>query len=235
MLTILYQSVFLQKTVLKITAEFYRMIELQNISLQLNDRKLFDKLSVEVPAGGRLLILGGSGSGKTTLLRMLLGFVLPDSGKILIDGEELTLENVWSLRQKMAYVSQEMQIGRGKAETFIKEVFKFRNNRKISYDRSKVLSLLEDFQLNSGTLDKDLEEISGGELQRFAIIVTLLLDRKIYLMDEATSALDEPLKKLIVSYFDNMDNKTLIISSHDNVWHKQNYSILNLEEHGSST
>ena len=211
------------------------MIELQNISLQLNDRSLFDDLSVEVPAGGRLIILGRSGSGKTTLLRMLLGFVIPDSGKIFIEGEELTLENVWSLRQKMAYVSQEMQIGRGKAETFIKEVFKFSNNRKISYDRSRVLSLLDDFQLDPDTLNKDLEEISGGELQRFAIIVTLLLERKIYLLDEATSALDQPLKELIVKCFSNLSGKTLIISSHDNVWHRQNYPVLNLEEHGSST
>lgn len=211
------------------------MVRLENVSLRFNKHLLFDNLSVEVPAGGRLIILGRSGSGKTTLLRMLLGFVIPDSGKIFIEGEELTLENVWALRRKMAYVSQEMQIGRGKAETFIKEVFKFSNNRKISYDRSRIVSLLDDFQLDPDTLNKDLEEISGGELQRFAIIVTLLLERKIYLLDEATSALDQPLKESIVRYFNNMNDKTLIISSHDNVWHNQNYPILNLEEHGSST
>ena len=62
--------------------EYGEMIKLDNVTLSFGDRQLFDRLSVEVPAGGRLLISGESGSGKTTLLRMLLGFVLPDQGKI---------------------------------------------------------------------------------------------------------------------------------------------------------
>ncbi|MFN2394739.1 MAG: ATP-binding cassette domain-containing protein, partial [Bacteroidales bacterium] len=176
-----------------------------------------------------------SGSGKTTLLRMLLGFVLPDHGDVIIDGEKLSLENVWQLRQKMAYVSQEMQIGRGKAETFIKEIFRFKNNRKINYRRENVLELLNDFQLEDNTLEKDLQELSGGELQRFAIIVTLLLDRRIYLLDEITSALDNSLKEMIVQFFSSMKDKTLIISSHDKIWQEQNFPTLNLSENGSST
>ncbi|MFW5725983.1 MAG: ABC transporter ATP-binding protein, partial [Bacteroidota bacterium] len=58
------------------------MIKLENISLQLDDRQLYSNLTLEVPPGGRLLLKGGSGSGKTTLLRIILGFVLPDSGKV---------------------------------------------------------------------------------------------------------------------------------------------------------
>ncbi len=164
------------------------MIKLDNVTLSFGERQLFDRLSVEVPAGGRLLISGESGSGKTTLLRMLLGFVLPDQGKIYVNGEQLLVGNVWRLRRKMAYVSQEMQIGNGRVEGFIKEIFRFKHNRSIAYQRDKVIGLLEDFQLGSGTLDKDLEDLSGGELQRVAIIVTLLLNRQVYLLDEVTSA-----------------------------------------------
>lgn len=211
------------------------MIQLQNVSLRFDNQQLFSNLSVDVPDGGRLMIMGGSGSGKTTLLRMLLGFVVPDSGNVFIDGEKLSLNNVWKVRQKMAYVSQEMQIGRGNAEKFIKEVFNYRNNRHIPYDREKVLGLLADFHLDSGIMQKDLEELSGGELQRFAIIVTLLLKRQIYLLDEVTSALDQPLKELIVNYFSGLKDKTLIISSHDSVWHEQNFSTLNLGNNGSSS
>lgn len=211
------------------------MIKLINIHKSFDGKELFNDLSVEVPENGRLMILGGSGSGKTTLLRMLLGFVLPDQGDVIIDGEKLSLENVWQLRQKMAYVSQEMQIGRGKAETFIREIFRFKNNRKINYRRENVLELLNDFQLEDNTLEKDLQELSGGELQRFAIIVTLLLDRKIYLLDEITSALDNSLKEMIVQYFSSMKDKTLIISSHDKIWQEQNFPTLNLAENGSST
>ncbi|MFP4064296.1 MAG: ATP-binding cassette domain-containing protein [Bacteroidales bacterium] len=211
------------------------MIKLENISLSLDGKQLFDKLSVEVPAGGRLLISGESGSGKTTLLRMLLGFVLPDRGRVLIDGQELRRENVWQLRQKMAYVSQEMQIGRGRVESFVKEVLRFKNNRHIDYEREKVLSLLNDFQLSSDTIDKNLEELSGGELQRVAIIVTLLLDRQIYLLDEVTSALDQPLKEMIVNYFTGLSDKTLIVSSHDNIWQAQHFQTIHIGNNGSSS
>lgn len=211
------------------------MILIENVYKSFEGKVLFNDLSVEISDTGRLLILGESGSGKTTLLRMLLGFVLPDDGKIIIDGEKLSLENVWKVRRKMAYVSQEMQIGRGNAERFIKEILHYKNNRKISYDREKVVGLLNDFHLDSFTLKKDLEELSGGELQRFAIIVTLLLNRRIYLLDEVTSALDQPLKELIVSYFLSMKDKTLIVSSHDSIWHEQNFPTLNLGSNGSSS
>lgn len=211
------------------------MIELKNVTLTFEDKLLFNQLSLEVPAGGRLLIKGASGTGKTTLLRMLLGFVLPDSGAVSIDGEVLSVDNVWQLRRKMAYVSQEMQIGRGPAEAFIREVLHFQSNRSIVYERDKVKSLLNEFQLDSDTLDKKLEDLSGGELQRFAIIVTLLLDRKIFLLDEVTSALDKPLKELIVDYFCAMKDKTLIISSHDAIWHEQNFPTITLENNGSSS
>jgi len=211
------------------------VIELQNITKKIDDKYLYHDLSLMVPAGGRLLIKGESGSGKTTLLRMLLGFDFPDEGKVMIDGKKLGLENVWLLRRQMAYVSQEMQIGRGKAESFIREVLAFKNNRYLSYDRSKVLTLMDDFHLAKSTLDKRLEDLSGGELQRLAIIVTLLLERKIYLLDEITSALDQHLKELIVHYFCSLDDKTLVISSHDAIWHDQNFPTLNLGKNGSSS
>lgn len=209
------------------------MIQLQDVSLRLDGRILFDKLSVEVASGGRLMILGASGTGKTTLLRMLLGFVLPDSGCIRIAGEELSLENVWRLRRQMAYVSQEMQIGRGGVEAFIREIFNYRSNRDKPYPREKALELLDDFELNQQSLGKRLEDLSGGELQRLAIIVTLLLDRPVYLLDEVTSALDQPLKEMIVSYFSGLKDKTLIVSSHDSIWHRQGFQTLDLNKHGS--
>ncbi len=211
------------------------MVEFQDVSLKFGGNRLFDSLSFNLPRGGRLIIQGASGTGKTTLLRMMLGFVLPDKGRILIVGQELNLDNVWEIRQKMAYVSQEMQIGRGRVETFVREIFNYKKNRGISYRRERLLELLEDFQLSEDTIHKKLEDLSGGELQRVAIIVTLLLDREIYLLDEVTSALDQPLKELIVSYFTGLREKTLIISSHDKIWHQQDFSTLNLDKHGSST
>ena len=211
------------------------MIELQNVSLSFEGKVLYRDLSLKVPRGGQLLIKGASGTGKTTLLRMIQGFVRPDSGKILIDGEELNVKNVWRLRQKMAWVSQDINMGQGRVEAFIKEIYQYKNNQSLRYDQTRAEKLMTAFRLAPSSLNQQLEDLSGGELQRLAIIITLLLDRSIYLLDEVTSALDQPLKELIVTYFCNLKDKTLIISSHDSVWYDREIPVLTLENNGSST
>lgn len=211
------------------------MIELQNVSLSFEGKVLYRDLSLKVPRGGRLLIKGASGTGKTTLLRMIQGFVRPDSGRILIDSEELNVKNVWKLRQKMAWVSQDINMGQGRVEAFIKEIYQYKNNQSFSYDQARAEKLMEAFYLDPSTLNQQLEDLSGGEIQRLAIIITLLLNRDVYLLDEVTSALDQPLKEVVADYFCAMKDQTLVISSHDSVWYDRDIPVLTLENNGSST
>ena len=175
-----------------------------------------------------MLIKGDSGVGKSTLLRLMLGLVRPDSGQVRIDGEVLDQQNVWSMRRKMAYVSQDMQLGRGPVEVFIREIFSFKQNQNLSYRREKAVELLKKFGLPESTLEAGLENLSGGELQRVAIIITLLLQRKIYLLDEITSALDQNLKALMVEHFTGMKQATLVVVSHDTLWHRQDFQTIKL-------
>lgn len=195
------------------------MIELRNIFLRYNAHYLFRDLSVMLPAGGNLLISGDSGAGKTSILRLILGLVQPERGSVVVDGRVLDKDSVWMLRGMMAYVSQEMSLGQGRVEDFIKDVFSFRRNRKLYYDRSEATGLLQHFGLGDAMLSGRLEELSGGELQRVAIITALLLKRPIYLLDEITSALDRRMKERVAEYFAQLDNTTLVVVSHDSVWH----------------
>jgi len=67
-------------------------------------------------------------------------------------------------------------------------------------------------------LRKDTSELSGGEKQRLAIIVSILLERKVFLLDEVTSSLDKQLKKKVINYFIERDDWTIVAISHDPGW-----------------
>ncbi|MFO7997969.1 MAG: ABC transporter ATP-binding protein [Bacteroidales bacterium] len=204
------------------------MIQLKHVSLFFGSRPLFRDLSLEVPAGGRLLIRGASGSGKTSLLRLILGFRRPDSGEVILDDTPLNVRTVWEMRRRMAYVSQEVELGRGSVEAFFREAFSFRGNRDLVYEKQDAVTLLEEFGLDASTLGAELETLSGGERQRIAIIMTLLLKRDIYLLDEITSALDQELKTRISAYFSRLKKVTLVVASHDKVWHGQGFQTIDL-------
>jgi putative ABC transport system ATP-binding protein len=207
---------------------FELMVELQNIYLRYDSKLLFENLNLTVPKGGKLLISGESGSGKTSILRLILGLERPEKGFVRIDGQTMDSSNVWSLRGKMACVSQDLSLGQGVVEGFIKEVLRFRRNRELHYDRVKTETLMKQFGLRSDMLQKRLEDLSGGELQRVAIITALLLHRPIYLLDEITSALDQHMKERLVEFFLSLNDTTLVIVSHDNVWHQQGIQTVQL-------
>ncbi len=205
------------------------MIELQNIDLSVGQRQILKDVSLQIAKGGRLLIRGDSGTGKSTILRLILGLVQPDNGRVIIDQKVQNKHNIWSQRLKMAYVSQDMQLGRGKTESFIKEVFSYRNNRHLVYDRKELAKYFDLFGMNGVGPEHRLEDLSGGELQRVAIITALLLKRPIYLLDEITSALDANLKAKITGHFLSMKNATLVIVSHDQHWYEHDIQTLTLD------
>jgi putative ABC transport system ATP-binding protein len=107
----------------------------------------------------------------------------------------------------------------------------YRANKNIEISKDKIVELLEYFDLESKILEKDFQDLSGGEKQRISIIVSILLDKELYLLDEITSSLDNKMKKKVVDYFVDKMDKTQIIISHDNHWlEKDKLRIINLEE-----
>jgi putative ABC transport system ATP-binding protein len=204
------------------------MVELRNISVRFGNKQVLEDLSFRVPDGGRLLISGDSGKGKTTIFRTILGFRVADAGDVFIGGLQMNSHNIWMLRQKMAYVSQDMELGRGRVSDFIREAFSFRSNRHLSYHQDEAISLFNQFDLDREMLQEDLEDLSGGEKQRVAIIMTLMLKRNIYLLDEITSALDQSMKTRIAEYFLSLQGVSLLVISHDEVWHGHEFEEIHL-------
>lgn len=198
-------------------------IEFRNVSLRLGDKPVFTDLNLTLPKGKRRLLRGPSGSGKSTVLRMILGFVRPDAGSLLIDGERLTRDNVWSLRRRMAYVSQDVQIGTGTVEQMIRDILGYRANRHLTYREPDVLDYFQRFDLGAAHLRQPVRQLSGGERQRLALIIALLLDRELYLLDEVTSAVDAKLRERVIQYLGDLEGKTMLVVSHDPGWERHGF------------
>lgn len=192
------------------------LFRIEHISRQFSDKFVLRNFSLTVSAGEKLNIAGRSGIGKTTLFRLLLGFVTPDSGTIRFGGKELNDETMWQVRQQVAYVSQDLQIGRGGVAQLFDDTMNLKANRPLKKEAERLLpQLLRTFQLADSILDKSLESLSGGERQRVAIINALLLQRRIFFLDEVTSALDPDLKALVLDYFLGNPDFTVLYISHD--------------------
>jgi len=179
---------------------------------------LFHDFSLDIKPGEKIGLVGASGSGKTTLTKLLLRFADIDSGKITIDGQDISEVTQASLRAKIAYVPQEpllfhrsvrenIAYGRPDAtDTEIEEAAK----KAGAYDF--IVGLKDGFDTMVG--ERGIK-LSGGQRQRVAIARAILKDAPILILDEATSALDSESEALIQKSLDTlMENRTSIVIAH---------------------
>lgn len=194
------------------------ILSISNLSLAFSEKKVFNNLKLELKEKEKIILSGESGSGKSSLLKTILGFVKPDSGKVLFENQEITEQNIWQIRKEIAYVPQEINLGNGSVKEKINEILAFFHNKKRGIDFSRINNYLRAFNLPDKILNSGFEEISGGEKQRLALAIALLLDRKLYLFDEITSALDNENKKLVIDFMTNKLDKPAIIVAHEKEW-----------------
>ena len=179
---------------------------------------LFHDFSLEIKPGEKIGLVGASGSGKTTLTKLLLRFADIDSGKITIDGQDISEVTQASLRAKIAYVPQEpllfhrsvrenIAYGRPDAtDAEIEEAAK----KAGAYDF--IVGLKDGFDTMVG--ERGIK-LSGGQRQRVAIARAILKDAPILVLDEATSALDSESEALIQKSLETlMKNRTSIVIAH---------------------
>lgn len=179
---------------------------------------LFHDFSLDIKPGEKIGLVGASGSGKTTLTKLLLRFADIDSGKITIDGQDISEVTQASLRAKIAYVPQEpllfhrsvrenIAYGRPDAtDAEIEEAAK----KAGAYDF--IIGLKDGFDTMVG--ERGIK-LSGGQRQRVAIARAILKDAPILALDEATSALDSESEALIQKSLETlMENRTSIVIAH---------------------
>lgn len=197
------------------------MIQIKNINLSFENKQVFTNLSLNIKRGEKVILNAPSGKGKSSLLKILMGFVSPDSGEVVIADKVLNSQNIKEIRAKIAYLPQDISFPKMKVETFIKDVLNYESNRNITYDKKQVEDMLLALKLPINTLQQMTSSLSGGERQRIGILIMQLLNREIFLLDEITSALNSELKVFIADYFLKM-KQTIVVVSHDEVWQQNN-------------
>jgi phospholipid/cholesterol/gamma-HCH transport system ATP-binding protein len=196
------------------------MIEFENVSFSYGNRHVLRDVSFSMRADERLAILGGSGEGKTTILKLMLGLICADSGKIIIEGDDITNKTEDELREVRMKFSIVFQEGALFDSMNVKEnvAFCLREYTKLSEEEidRKVREILKVVDVEEA-IDLMPDELSGGMHRRVAIARSLAAyEPKIFLYDEPTTGLDpinaDNICRLIVGLCKN--GKGLITVTH---------------------
>ena len=185
------------------------MIEIKDIQMSYGKFKALNGIDLKLEKGQVAALMGPNGSGKSTLLKSILGLVIPESGKILVNGEDT--KDQFLYRNNIGYMPQ---IANYPENLKVKELFNIVKDIRNSF-KNLDEELIERFKIHE-IYEKYFGQLSGGYKQRVTASLAFLFDPEILILDEPTASLDplstEILKTKILDT--KKRDKLLIISSH---------------------
>ena len=167
-------------------------IEIVNVTKKYGSKEIFTDLNLTFEAGKSYALIGGSGSGKSTLLNIIGRLEKIDSGKVLVDKQD-----IWKIKERtyfkntIGYVFQNYSLIENKTV--------YDNLKLLNKDKKIISEILEKVGLSTDYLKHKIYELSGGQAQRVAIARMLMKPRKIILADEPTGALDSEIGNEIIN------------------------------------
>ena len=176
------------------------MIKLVDITKSFNGQVVLDGLNLEVPEGRITAIIGPSGGGKSVLLKHMIGLLRPDSGQVIVDGEDIARmgrRQLNRVREKFGMLFQSAALF-DSLTVFENVAFPLEEKTRLSRDeiRVRVHQALEHVGLK-GIDDKFPDELSGGMKKRVGLARAVMLNPRIILFDEPTTGLDPIICKAI--------------------------------------
>ncbi|GHV04051.1 ABC transporter ATP-binding protein [Campylobacterota bacterium] len=197
-------------------------IEFRDLSFEYNEgRRVLNAVNIVVKAGQTVALVGASGGGKSTLVSLVPRFFDPSGGAVLIDGADIRNYTQSSLRDQIAYVSQEVilfddtiaaNIAYGRGQGAAPSETEIRQAAKSAYADRFIEALPEGYQTIIG--EKGVR-LSGGQKQRLSIARAIIKNAPILLLDEATSALDTEAEREVQAALETlMQNRTTIVIAH---------------------
>jgi osmoprotectant transport system ATP-binding protein len=197
------------------------MIELDALSKEFpgQEKPAVDGLSLEVPEGEIVILVGPSGCGKTTTMKMINRIIEPTSGRIILDGEDVTKANPDHLRRRIGYVIQ--QIGLFPHMTIAENIATV--PKLLGWDKARISArideLLETVNMpTSQYRDRYPKELSGGQRQRIGVARAMSGDPDVMLMDEPFGAVDPITRERLQNEFLRLQSefrKTIVFVTHD--------------------
>ncbi|XOV87275.1 MAG: ABC transporter ATP-binding protein [Pseudomonadota bacterium] len=198
-----------------------QQVIVENVTFSRGQRRIFDGVSLVVPEGKIVAIMGPSGTGKTTLLRLIGGQLRPDSGSVLVEGHsipDLSRQELFDIRKSMGMLFQSGALFTD-LSVFDNVAFPLRIHTNLPEDmiRDLVLIKLQSVGLR-GASELFPSELSGGMTRRVALARSIALDPKIMMYDEPFAGLDPIAMGVIVDLIKTLNRvfgMTSIIVSHD--------------------
>lgn len=210
-----------------------KQLEIKNLEFSYDGKvNALDGVSLDIQKGDYVSIIGHNGSGKSTLAKLIVGLMEANSGDIIIEGEKLTEENVYDMREKLAIVFQNPDnqfIG----STVRDDIAFGLENR--NFDPKDMDAIIETYAKRVGMqdyLNHEPTKLSGGQKQRVAIAGVLSMQPKVLILDEATSMLDPKGRKEVnglVHELHEAKDMTILSITHDieEVTHSDYVIVLN--------
>ena len=197
-------------------------IQLKNVSFRYSkmNKEILSDISLTIPVGSRVALVGRTGSGKTTLVHLLLGLYKPTSGNLLLDGVSLLPRELPAWQANCALVPQDIVL----LDTSVRENVAFGVNHD-DIDDSKVWAALEAAQLDDVVsnmiyglytmIGENGVKLSGGQRQRLSLARAFYREAKVLVLDEATSALDNKTENEVLQALDLVGRRcTTIVIAH---------------------
>ncbi|MCH5189653.1 MAG: ABC transporter ATP-binding protein [Oscillospiraceae bacterium] len=191
------------------------IIDLQNISVSFDEQKILNNISLQIHDGEFVTLLGPSGCGKTTTLRIIAGFLNPDTGNVIFEGQNIN--GVPAYKRQVNTIFQRYALF-PYLNVYENIAFGLRLKKMKEKDiQAKVKEMLELVNLK-GFGSRNINSLSGGQQQRVAIARALAVDPRVVLLDEPLGALDLKLRKDMQVELKNIQQKlgiTFIYVTHD--------------------
>ncbi len=199
-----------------------RSIQLDNLAFkyQSSSTEVLRSISMSIPVGSRIALVGRTGSGKTTIAHILLGLYQPTSGELLLDGVAVAPEEMPAWQANCALVPQDIRL----LDSSLRENVAFGVSPEQIND-TKVWSALESAQFDEAVADmphglytiigEDGVKLSGGQRQRLSLARAFYREAKVLVLDEATSALDNRTEHDVMQALDLIGRRcTTIVIAH---------------------
>lgn len=193
------------------------MLQIKGLSKAFGNKQVIRQLDLYIPTGSILAVVGPSGGGKTTFLRILAGLEKADAGSFVLDGKEMTSEELKAEEQIVGVVFQDFQLfphlsvfeNITLAPKLVLKEDKALYTKKVA-DLAKTLGISE-------LLDSYPFQLSGGQKQRVALARAMAMSPKILAYDEPTSALDPALRQQVEDMILSLKKEgvTQIVVTHD--------------------